>query len=350
MIGRLKVFSSQRLKVILVILVVVGIAAGFWYLWRIRVGEVQLSAKTELCQNTSQLGAIYGSNQWAIGAQLTTINFKGHEAGFHKLAAPWLLKVAKEIKEEKINYSFDQIETFNWRVKTDGYGQSLHSYGVAIDINAPRNPYSFSGQLVSDLPKGMINIFKKHGFYWGGDWKNFCDPMHFEWYGAQIKGKILDKNTKDLVGSSTVYVDGERLAAIKGNFSFAIPEGKHLVTIKNSRYQDYKFKIKISCNQIIEKNIFIKPVPLGTPAVIKGKVIIAKESPLELPADIYIDGVYATKADVDGDYTISNVPGGVTHLIEARVIPIFIGSTRVAVEPGKLIRDVNIKMTPGLNR
>src|SRR4030065_777587 len=115
MTGRLKVFSSQRLKVIFIILVVVGITAGFWYLWKIKIGEVQLSARTELCQNQSQLGAMYGYNQWLIGANLMPVNFQNHEIQFHKLAAPWLKQVNREISKEKIKYSFNSVETFNWR-------------------------------------------------------------------------------------------------------------------------------------------------------------------------------------------------------------------------------------------
>jgi len=350
MIGRLKVFSSRRLKIILVVLAAVAVTALFWYLWQIKTGEIQLSARTELCQNQWQIANMYGGSQWSIGAQLVNVDFQGHEVRFHKLAAPWLKKVNRKIKKEKIKYSFNSVETFNWRVKTAGYGQSLHSYGIAIDINASKNPYSFSGQLITNLPKEIINIFKDHGFYWGGDWKGFVDPMHFEWYGAKITGKILDKNTKDTIRGSTVYVDNELLTKIGGNFSFAIPEGKHLIIIKNSHYKDYKFKIKVSCNQVISKDLAMEPVPLGVPGTIKGKVIVPKESPLDLPADIYMDGVYTTKTDADGNYKISDAPGGITHVISARTIPIFIGSTRVMVQPGKTIRDVNIELVPGYNR
>lgn len=33
------------------------------------------------------------------------------------------------------------------------------------------DPYSVTQQ--------VVNIWKKHGFYWGGDWKSYKDYMHF---------------------------------------------------------------------------------------------------------------------------------------------------------------------------
>ena len=30
----------------------------------------------------------------------------------------------------------------------------------------------------------VVAIWKKHGFYWGGDWSNRTDPMHFTYTGS----------------------------------------------------------------------------------------------------------------------------------------------------------------------
>lgn len=64
---------------------------------------------------------------------------------------------------------------------------SLHSYGIAIDINPKLNPFvendlvlpqsgTFYLQRESEIP-GLINrssvcykVFKKHGWHWGGRW------------------------------------------------------------------------------------------------------------------------------------------------------------------------------------
>ena len=52
---------------------------------------------------------------------------------------------------------------------------SLHSFGIAIDINSLENQRGTVGQ----MDRTVVDIFKKWGFAWGGDW-GYTDPMHFE--------------------------------------------------------------------------------------------------------------------------------------------------------------------------
>ena len=54
-------------------------------------------------------------------------------------------------------------------------GLSLHSWGIAVDLNVPGNQRGTAGQ----MDRQVVQIFKKWGFAWGGDW-NYTDPMHFE--------------------------------------------------------------------------------------------------------------------------------------------------------------------------
>jgi hypothetical protein len=54
-------------------------------------------------------------------------------------------------------------------------GLSLHSWGMAVDLNVPENERGTVGQ----MNRQVVAIFKKWGFAWGGDW-NYTDPMHFE--------------------------------------------------------------------------------------------------------------------------------------------------------------------------
>ncbi len=90
--------------------------------------------------------------------------------------------------------TFDEIAggTYNCRQITEGGGYSLHSYGIALDINPSRNPYG--DNLVTDLPGGFVGevlaLRTRNGrrvFRWGGDWDddpdtghNKYDAMHFE--------------------------------------------------------------------------------------------------------------------------------------------------------------------------
>jgi D-alanyl-D-alanine carboxypeptidase len=54
-------------------------------------------------------------------------------------------------------------------------GLSLHSWGIAVDLNVPENQRGTAGQ----MDPQVVQIFKKWGFAWGGDW-HYTDPMHFE--------------------------------------------------------------------------------------------------------------------------------------------------------------------------
>ena len=52
---------------------------------------------------------------------------------------------------------------------------SLHSFGIALDLNVPGNQRGSVGE----MNRAVVAIFKKWGFAWGGDW-GYTDPMHFE--------------------------------------------------------------------------------------------------------------------------------------------------------------------------
>ena len=54
-------------------------------------------------------------------------------------------------------------------------GLSLHSWGIAIDLNVPENPRGTAGH----MDPAVVAVFKRWGFAWGGDW-HYTDPMHFE--------------------------------------------------------------------------------------------------------------------------------------------------------------------------
>jgi hypothetical protein len=60
---------------------------------------------------------------------------------------------------------------------------SRHTWGIAFDINAGDNPYN--QKPAKPGAKGSVHalvpIFEKHGFFWGGYFKDAPDGMHFEW-------------------------------------------------------------------------------------------------------------------------------------------------------------------------
>ncbi len=96
----------------------------------------------------------------------------------------------------------DNTSAFNCRNATGSKKWSKHSYGKAIDINPIENPYiARSGRIShkaslkyrkrvhqnsTSADKAVllkndkaIQIFKKHGWKWGGDWSGVKDYQHF---------------------------------------------------------------------------------------------------------------------------------------------------------------------------
>ena len=82
----------------------------------------------------------------------------------------------------------NEVYGYSWRgMASNSKNRSHHSYGVAIDINASSNPATYWGYSPNPsdpyyINQTVVEIWKKHGFYWGGDWsKNYYDPMHFSY-------------------------------------------------------------------------------------------------------------------------------------------------------------------------
>ena len=64
---------------------------------------------------------------------------------------------------------------FNIRKKRGLNSMSLHSWGIAIDVNAAWNGLNMTPQLSA----GFVKCFTDAGFDWGGTWTR-KDGMHFQ--------------------------------------------------------------------------------------------------------------------------------------------------------------------------
>lgn len=74
---------------------------------------------------------------------------------------------------------------FNIRKKRGGDSYSLHSWGLAVDLNSSHNQFRKSyEQLVREgktpFSNGFLQCFRDAGFECGGDWVNTPDRMHFQ--------------------------------------------------------------------------------------------------------------------------------------------------------------------------
>jgi hypothetical protein len=103
--------------------------------------------------------------------------------------------------DDNTSMAANNSSAFNYRVIEGTKRISLHSYGMAIDINPLYNPYvhEVEGERVVTPVEGAkyedrsldcpyyiqaddlcYQAFIKRGFTWGGDWKNSKDYQHFQ--------------------------------------------------------------------------------------------------------------------------------------------------------------------------
>jgi hypothetical protein len=127
---------------------------------------------------------------------LTTMDFTEFAEAFaHVLdyeGNPWGLKIyGHELLEAPLRQAFRflverglsvELETydgcFNIRQMKGGSGYSVHSWGLAVDLNAASNRF---GQDPSLSPE-FVRCFADCGFEWGGLWTpdKYRDGMHFQ--------------------------------------------------------------------------------------------------------------------------------------------------------------------------
>jgi len=70
--------------------------------------------------------------------------------------------------------------SYNYRVMRGGAVLSMHAYGCAIDLDAPRNFFHDQDPHFAHIPQ-VVKAFKDEGWVWGGDWSGRSkDGMHFQ--------------------------------------------------------------------------------------------------------------------------------------------------------------------------
>jgi hypothetical protein len=92
---------------------------------------------------------------------------------------------------------------------------SNHSWGLAIDINAPTNPLKPDGPLVTDMPAWMPKLWTSYGFIWGGSYPTARkDAMHYEFVGRPADAERFTRKAQRELGGKQ-EVTKEQLEKLK---------------------------------------------------------------------------------------------------------------------------------------
>lgn len=100
---------------------------------------------------------------------------------------------------EESNKLYAQGRTTKGPIVTNAAaGQSYHNYGLALDFHLQINGKDVWPKDATADKNWMlvVNIFKKHGFNWGGDFKSLKDFPHLEMtFGYNWRDLLILHNT-----------------------------------------------------------------------------------------------------------------------------------------------------------
>ena len=332
---------NKKAKLIAWIFILIFLFIAFLWVWNKYTGKFKLGADAVAgCQNTNNISRFFGR----AGYNLTTFNFFGFDITVNERIVDSLKAIQDEVNTLNTGYTFDDIQTYNLRLKRFGGGLSLHSWGIALDINPLRNPFqgNIDGSGSTDIPQSIIDTFKKHGFFWGVDWEGFRYPMHFEWYGAELSGIIVDDSNNQRIQDAAVFVDGKGAPHNNGEFNWTFEARPHEIKVKAGGYKDQTLKIEAICFSSQHLEIRLEPLGVGATGKISGQINIKGNNNILMPAKIYLDEREVGASNVNGEYIINNVTSG-DHLITAK-ISIFPSETIKipTMKPGDIVENLDI--------
>lgn len=145
---------------------------------------------------------MYGNSPEAVQKKLITIYWMPHVFGKkYPLKVTTINGVDKKLTRisealEKLPPSFHKYvdkpaSSYYWRNVAKEEYLSMHSFGIAIDINLDYSNYWLWDYMRSKrtlthltlrnkIPMEIVEIFENEGFSWGGRWYHY-DTMHFEY-------------------------------------------------------------------------------------------------------------------------------------------------------------------------
>lgn len=110
----------------------------------------------------------------------------------------------RSMEEQERLYAIGRI-TSGKKVTNAKAGQSIHNYGLAVDICLMINGKTASWDTAKDWDNDKVadwyecvKIFARHGWDWGGNWKTFKDLPHFEKKNIQTQKGLVKTSWRTL--------------------------------------------------------------------------------------------------------------------------------------------------------
>ena len=149
-------------------------------------------------RNVDFFKAVYGETEEDVRKNLVEITWCPKLVG-QKIKVTRVNAVDKQV--ERISAELDEHPelrpyltdiggSFLWRKIKGTNRQSMHSFGMTIDINTKYADYwEWACKCIDEtrdiayknrIPQLIVDIFERHGFIWGGKWYHY-DTMHFEY-------------------------------------------------------------------------------------------------------------------------------------------------------------------------
>lgn len=119
-------------------------------------------------------------------APIITKTFHGHSYQINSQVAPIFQAFLRSLW--RTGYRPRTLGGYSNRNIAGTNTRSLHSYGLALDVDAFRNPVQPNdGHMQTSFPPEIRALAARYGLSWGGTWNSYRDPMHFSvaWGGRE---------------------------------------------------------------------------------------------------------------------------------------------------------------------
>jgi len=111
----------------------------------------------------------------------------------------------RSFKEQDELYAIGRTKS-GMKVTNAKGGQSIHNYGLAVDICLIIDGKTASWDTAKDWDNDKVadwyecvKIFAKYGWEWGGNWKTFKDLPHFEKKSIKTKNGEMKTSWRNLI-------------------------------------------------------------------------------------------------------------------------------------------------------